>query len=306
MKTIGKTMRFSDAYRPQTLIGHNTIDEIITLKDDLKEYNRNINRPELASVYLDRITRNLDLVENQIKGVDQFYHVFRTKLTDAIETEKSLHKRNFGTEAGLMEARNLLDLFFHENRYQKDLKPKVKRIVSFSNLREDLQNLEATDPNIKARIDIIISMITDIVNEEVVEFDSYDDNDNTLDSAIRDSYDSQFIPDPAYSETHNDEEIETKTKIITSSKINPETMVPDVLYIETESGDNTYAKVVFCKELPKDIRDPDTYPETLFILVNNPDEVQDIFVGENNVPNEESAPGFYVDVFDRPLNYHGD
>lgn len=266
--------------------------------DDFNDFKKFYGKDKyLAQTYLDRIERSLKLYEEQIKNVDAFYKEFRLRLEDALDIETSLNRKEYSTEAGLMQARNMLDVFFYENKFQTDLKSKKERIVSFSNIKQNLEILRKNaKEDIVARIDIIFGLLGDFLYDAVPEPDScFSDADNVADSAIRDEYERGFIPSPLEDETHNDEEIIPSTKIMSTTIIKPQAMVPDILYMLTDGGDNVYADVKFVHELPKDFRNDDLYRDTLFVVVeDNINEDNDNFVVQTDEPTSESESGFYI------------
>ena len=294
-------MKISEAYRPQTLIGRSKeleADLSLQVMDDFNDFKKFYGKDKyLAQTYLDRIERSLKLYEKQIKNVDTFYKEFRLRLEDALDVETSLNRKQYGTEAGLMQAKNMLDLFFYENKFQTDLKSKKDRLVSFSNIRENLEILRKNaKEDIVARIDIILGLLGDFLYDTVPEPDTcFSEADNVADSALRDEYESGFIPSPLEDEAHNEEEIITSTKIMSTTIFKPQTMVHDVLYILTDGGDNLYADVKFVHELPKDFRDNDLYRDTLFVIVDdNINEDNDKIIVQTDEPTDESESGFYI------------
>lgn len=301
-------MKYTDAYKPKNII-RNKADgiignspKIIEFLQDFEEYKKYaLSNNPLCTYYLDKIKSSLELYETQIKRVDEFYKKFRAFLSSEIDLEKSLHRKNFGTEAGLVQARNILDTFYVENKYQQELNLKERsRIYSLQTIRENLELLDTEDENIKARVEVILELINEISGaQEQNDENVYDYNDDNTDSSLKDAYfDELGLGKDA--DTHGDEEtVQPKIKIMSSIRAGDldfiDAMLTDVLYLKTDSGDNLYSKIVVTQELPKDFRETDLYHDTLFILVeeNINEEVQEVFIGK---PTEDSESGFYMEL----------
>lgn len=294
-------MKISDAYKPQSLIGRYKEERKPELQvlDDFKEFKFYYGKDtDLANLYLDKIEKTLTLYENKLKYLEDFYKEYRRRISDAIRTETSLNRKQYGTEAGLMQARNMLDIFFYENQLQTDISTKKDRIVSYSSIRENLEILrQNAKEDIAARIDVILGLLSNVLEDVLPDPDPcYDDADNNNDSAIRDEFEYGFLPETSQDITHGeDEEIVPPTKIMSTKEIKPDAMVPNVLYLVTDDGDNVYADVKFVNELPRDFRDQDLYKDTLFVLVDEKiNEDNDKFIVQTDEPTEESESGFYI------------
>lgn len=304
-------MKYTDAYKPRDLIRKDDLignsKRSIEFLSDFEEYKKYaVNNKDLAQYYLDKITSSLELYESQVKRVDEFYKKFRAFLTSEIDLEKSLHRKNFGTEAGLLQARNILDTFYVENKFQKELNLKERsRIYSLQTIRENFELLDTDDENIRARIQVILELISEISGlADQSDEPVYDYNDDNTDSFLKEAYFDE-VGVHHDTDTHGDgeeeEEFQPKIKIMSSIRAGDldfiEAMLSDVLYIKTDSGDNLYSKIVITQELPRDFRETDLYHDTFFILVddNVNDEIQDVKIG---VPHEESECGFYMELGD--------
>lgn len=235
-------MFYSNAYKPQRLIGRPDSGESLDTIDKIRNPRTSA---EMQEVYLDELQRKVQVMQKQIKELDQFYKVFRMQLSDALDTETSLNRKNFGTEAGLRQARDILDNFYYSNKYQEEFDK--KKVASFAQILENLEILEKDNPdnNLRARIEIIKDMIRDVTKvQEQLDIDTFDPNDVDPDSGF--SY-----------RTRPEIEVQDKIRVMGHPSIskNLGAMLPDVLYIEAPEADRLYAKFKAVTELPRDIKE---------------------------------------------------